>query len=237
MEQLQSAVNAAFSNVVASGVIEKAIEEQLTKCVTSIINDHLRSYSDFGKQLEKAVESALKVDFDNLGLPGYNDLILKIIRAQVAQHTSGSIAGQIEEQMKELLAPAPAEIKLSTLVEEFIKDAHDEIGCSCDSPDRITLVVRDGTDGGRYSTLKDFYHIYLDAQPDKEHYRCAYRIAVHDGHVYSVTIDEKDPSKTFFVGPVRGFDKRVFQLYAAKSKLIVDGNEDDINTYYPGHDD
>ncbi|MFM0022156.1 hypothetical protein [Paraburkholderia azotifigens] len=237
MQELQTAVSNAFSNIVASGAIEKAIEEKLTKTITSLVNEELQSYSDFGKSLSAQVKSALQVDFSTLGLPGYNDLILKIIRSQVDQQTNASIASQVEEQMKELLSPAPSEMQLSELIAEFIESEHRNIGCSCDSPNRITLIIEDGTDNGRYPTLSEFYHIYFDKEPGKDKYDCAYRIAVNNDKVYSVQLDRKDPNKTLFVGPIYGFARRVFQLYAAGTKLIIDGDADSINTYYPGYDD
>jgi len=237
MQELQQAVANAFANVVAAGTIEKAIEEKLTSTITSIINEELRSYSDFGKSLGEQVKAAMQVDFSNLGLPGYNDLILKLIRAQVEHQASTSIAAHVEEQMKDLLAPAPSEIKLSELVEEFIKFADEKIGCECDKPERITLIVEDGSDRGRYSSLSNFYHIYLDKEPGKDKYACDFQVNVHDGKVYSVRIDKNDPSKSLFIGPMYGFSRRVFQLYAAGTKLVIDGAEDDINTYYPGYAD
>lgn len=35
---------------------------------------------------------------------------------------------------------------------------------------------------------------------------------------------------------MHGFKRRLFQLYAAGTKLIIDGDENSINTYYPGRD-
>lgn len=234
MKELQQAVSTAFSNIVAAGAIENAIEEKLTKTITSIIDEELRTYSTFGEQLKERVKAALQVDFHNLGLPGYNDLILKIIRQQVDAQLNATIETQIEKQMKELLAPAPAEIKLSQLVDEFIKDEHTNrqyLPCSCDESDRITLIVREE---GLASSK--FYHVYLDKESNTEYYKCPYRIDVHDGRVYSVQIDQKDPSKTLFAGPMHGFKRRLFQLYAAGTKLIIDGDENSINTYYRGRD-
>ncbi|WP_325753522.1 hypothetical protein [Burkholderia pseudomallei] len=234
MKELQQAVSTAFSNIVAAGAIEKAIEEKLTKTITSIIDDELRSYSTFGEQLKEHVKTALQVDFRNLGLPGYNDFILKVVRQQVDAQLDATIATQIEQQMKELLAPAPAEIKLSQLVEEFIKDEHTDrqySSCSCDESDRITLIVR-----AESGFTSKFHHIYLDGEYGTESHDCPYRIDVHDGRVYSIQLDRKDPSKTLFVGPMRGFKRRLFQLYAAGTKLIIDGDENSINTYYPGRD-
>nr|WP_231753739.1 hypothetical protein [Burkholderia savannae] len=231
MKELEQAVSTAFSNIVAAGAIEKAIEEKLAKTITSIIDEELRSYSSFGERLKEHVKTALQVDFHNLGLPGYNNLILKVIRQQVDAQLNATIATQIEQQMKELLAPAPAEIKLSQLVEEFIKDEHTDRqyrSCSCDESDRITLIVREES-----GLVSKFCHIHLDNEHGTESHNCPYQINVHDGRVYSVQIDRKDPSKTLFVGPMHGFKRRLFQLYAAGTKLIIDGDENSINTYYP----
>ncbi|TGB34862.1 hypothetical protein [Burkholderia thailandensis] len=234
MKELQQAVSTAFSNIVAAGAIEKAIEEKLTKTITSIIDEELRSYSTFGEQMKEHVKTALQVDFRNLGLPGYNDFILKVVRQQVDAQLNATIATQIEQQMKELLAPAADEIKLSQLVEEFIKDEHTDrqySSCSCDESDRITLIVR-----AESGFTSKFHHIYLDGEYGTESHDCPYRIDVHDGRVYSIQLDRKDPSKTLFVGPMHGFKRRLFQLYAAGTKLIIDGDENSINTYYPGRD-
>lgn len=231
MQELQQAVANAFANVVAAGTIEKAIEEKLSKTITSIIDDELRSYSDFGKSLHEHVKASLAVDFGNLGLPGYNDLILKVVRRQVDAQVNAVIASQVEQQMTELLQPAPAQITLSQLVGEFIKDRSDDHGCSCDAPDQITLIVEGG------DSVAGYHHIYLDEEDGKSKYSCAIQIATNkEGEVYSLKIDDRDPKKTLFVGPLYNFERRVFQMYAAGTKLLVDGNEDSINTYYPGRD-
>jgi hypothetical protein len=231
MQELQQAVANAFANVVAAGTIEKAIEEKLSKTITSIIDDELRSYSDFGKSLHEHVKASMAVDFSNLGLPGYNDLILKIVRRQVEAQVNATIAAQIEPQLTELLSPAPAEITLTQLIAEFIKDRSDYHGCSCDSPDQITLIV-EGSE-----SVDGYHHIYLDEEEGKSKYSCAIQIATNkESEVYSLKIDDRDPKKALFVGPLYNFERRVFQMYAAGTKLIVDGNEDSIDTHYPGRD-
>jgi hypothetical protein len=233
MQELQDAVATAFANVVAAGTIEKAIEKKLTDTITSIIDEQLRSYSDFGKSLSAHVKSALQVDFDKLGLPGYNDFILKLVRAQVSQQAEDSIARQVEAQLKELLEPAPKEITLSALVEEFIKFSDDETRYSSRQPDQITLISeRDNS-----FTSSVFHHIGLDPEPRKRRYDCAYEISVHDGKVYSIRLDGTDPSKHLLLGSLRGFRRRLFQLHAAGTKLIIDRDADEINTYYPGRGD
>jgi hypothetical protein len=230
MEQLQQAVTDSFKKIVESGVIETAIEKKLTETINSILDTELRSYSDFGKQLGAQVKSALNVDFSNLELPGYNDLILKIVRRQVDGHVAQSVAAHVEEQMAALLAPPPAEIKLSKLVADFIESKKSD-DCSCSGSERISLHIEEINYGG--------YWIFMDPAEGKEKYRCGVRIGVSsdDNRVFSLNIDEKNAKSTLFVGPMYNFERDLFQMYAMGTKLIVDKDADDIDTRYPGHDD
>lgn len=228
MEQLQQAVTDSFKKIVESGVIEAAIEKKLTETINSILDSELRSYSDFGKQLGAQVKSALNVDFSNLQLPGYNDLILRIVRKQVDALVTNSVALHVEEQMTALLAPPPAEIRLSKLVADFI-EANKPDGCACGESDHISLLVEKSEHG--------YCHVYMDKDAGKSKYSCDLQVHVNsDGRVYSLKINDKEIGKSLFIGPMYGFDLDLFQMYAAGTKLIVDGDEDSIDTYYPGHD-
>lgn len=229
MQDLTNAVNEVLKRIIASDTIEKAIEAQLTKTIQREVESALSSYSEFGKELDAAIKSALKVDFSGLGLTGYNDVIIKIVRAQVDANVNNLLAKQVEEQMTELLAPPPAEIKLSKLVEQFIEaNKPDGYSCSCDDSDRITLIVEHSD----YNDQSGW--VYLDKAEGMEKYQCSTRLAYNDQRVYSIKIDDKDPSKTMFVGPLFKFERSLFQMYAAGTKLIIDGDADSIDTYYPG---
>jgi len=231
MQDMTNAVAAAFQNIVAAGAIEKAIEENLNKTIASIIQDQLKSYSDFGKQLSEHVKKALQVDFDNLGLAPYSDFILKIVRTQVDTQVGNVLAKQVEEQMTKLLQPAPAEIKLSKLIEDFIEHNKPD-GCECGGSDRITLHIEESRYGSRW--------IGLDKDEGKSEYSCEIRFAVSesDGKIFGLRLDGKEADKTLFIGPIYGFERSLFQIYAAGTKLIVDGDcADDFDTYYPGQDD
>lgn len=162
MNDMQQAVNAAFANVIASGAIEKAIQERVTKTINDLINDQISAHSDFGRQRRDHVKAALQVDFSHLGLPGNNDFLLKIIRGQVEAQLNSSVGKHVETQMAQLLAPAPAQIKLSELVAQFIKDNDEShYGCSCDGPEQITLAV-EGSEIPR-----GYHQVYLDKEEGK----------------------------------------------------------------------
>jgi hypothetical protein len=232
MQDLQNAIAASFDKIASAGKIEEMIEKQLTETIGGIIKDSLRSYSDFGKALEEKVKAAVNVDLRNLELPGYNDVILKIIERQVAGQLEGSIAKNVEKQISELLAPPPAEIKLSELLNEFIKSKSQDAACLCYGRERISLHIE------RSDAVAGYVGIYFDEKDGVSKYSCNIQLNVtDDGSVFGIKINEHDPKKTLFVGPLFGFERRLFQLYAAGTKLIVDGDsEDDFDTHYPGND-
>jgi hypothetical protein len=229
MKQLQQAVTESFNKIIESGVIEKAIEQKLTRTIDDILDVELRSYSTFGKEVSEHVKKALQVDFTFLGLSSYNDIILKLIRRQVDGQIGNILATQVEAQMKDLLAPAPAEITLSKLIADFIEFSKPDT-CSCDGPERISLHVEKSSYGGHL--------ISFDEEPGKASYQCDYQLGVTnpEGKIFSLHLQQRDTRKTIFVGPIYGFERSLFQMHTAGTKLIVDGNEDDIDTHYPRYD-
>ncbi len=227
MEQLTAAVTDAFNKVVASGAIELAIEKQLTETVNSVISTHLRSYSPFAKLLEERVSKALQVDFDKIDLPSYGDMILKIVRAKVAEHADEQLAKTVQDELGKLLVKAPEQITLTDLVAQFIEHNTDRYNGG-EQHESITLIVEDATYGSRW--------IYMDPEPDKDKYECAIRFLLsnQDQKISALRLDRKEVSKTIFVGPLYGFERSLFQMHTAGTKLV--GADEYIDTNYPGRD-
>lgn len=220
MQELKQAVSAAFDKIVASGVIEQAIEKKLTETITSAIDEQLRSYSDFGKSIKEQVSQALAIDLSQAGLPTYGHLVTEIVRRRVETSMTGEFAAQLEKDLAELLAPAPAEITLEQLVEQYIK------------------YYEDGREGEPFTLLiendgRGFQYVCLDKEARTSKYSCDYRIGVHDGKVFSLHFGHQDVEKSLFVGPIGGFERLLFQLFSAKSKLIIPADVDTHSHDYP----
>lgn len=225
MDDLKSAVQTAFGNVVSSGAIEAAIEKQLASTIASLIQAELREYSDFGKAIKECVQQAVCVNLDRLDLPSYNELILQIIRRQMDAALQSDVVKQLEDNMAKLLVAPPAEITMEALIEAFVEHHKEDK----DGDDFTLLMER------KHGTT----YISLDEDSGKSEYSCDYRLAVdRDGKVYSLTIGTKDVAKTIFTGPFYNFERMLFQLYAAKTKLIIapDEQAEDFDTSYPCRD-
>lgn len=140
---------------------------------------------------------------------------------------------QLEQNISELLAPAPAEITLEQLIDDFIKSRLDK-SYSDIRGDNFTLII-EHSEG---STV-GYKNIYIDPDDRTSKYSCAVQIAVTpSGEVYGLKIGGKDLKDQLFVGPLYDFERKLFQLFTAKSKLIVpeDADATDYPTSFPYHD-
>ena len=221
MKEMQAAIETAFKQMVESGALNKVITESVEKSVTSVIKQTFESYSPFQKALTENVNKSLVINFDDLGLAGYNDMLLKIIKSRVDASIFKTAEKQITEGMDELMASPPAEVKLSDLVKEFRKYAAEdrppdsEISFHCKDSDSST----------------GYFQCAMDEKSGKPHYDCGYRFAVTDkGEIYSLKFPhEGDVTKGLFVGRRFGFEKTLFQLWACKTKMVMD--VDDVDAY------
>lgn len=237
-------LNAAAGAIAADYMHSPEAMEVITKAVKETVNRHiqesLRTYSDFGKQVEAAVQKALCLH-GPLDLPSYNDTILKIVAAQVERATTECIEAQVANRMKELLTPAPATIRLSELVAQYLKELREkeDAGCVCYGERKeITFEVGDR----EHDSFRD---IILSPERDAKKHDCQIRFGVHlkanlgpnTGTIYHLVFRNADVEKRMFSGPFYGFERMLFQMKAAGTAIVLDHHEIDIETdYTPDHD-
>lgn len=235
MNELKEAVSRAFDSVVASGAIEQAIEKQVGEAVTAAIREQFSAYGDFSKAVKAKVATLVGVNLDHIDLPSYRDLVSKIIQARVGAVMTEQFTEKLGRDLDELLAPAPAEITLEALLKEFIESKSDEWNISQLRECEFTLVI------DRSENCKGYVSIYLDEDADQSKHQCAIHIRMRDGgEVWGLEVGGTDIKSKIFVGPLFNFEKRLFQLYTARTKLILapDAEADDFETrFHFGSDD
>lgn len=72
---IENCVQEKFQEIVSSGFIEEQIKKALEKTVAESIEESLRSWSDFGKELKSKISEAVKIEKLELKLPEYNQLV------------------------------------------------------------------------------------------------------------------------------------------------------------------
>jgi len=211
-----------------------AIEAQVAKTVQEAIRSTLGEYSEFGKQVKEAVAKAFAIHGD-IDLPTYNHTILQLIGSYVEKARHDSIQQQVAERMKFLLEPAPAEILLSD--RKYLHDKS-EAGCVCDSSQNFHVRFQDDApyffkvalsedEPTKHSPPDIMFGVSLGigAGPDG---------AKRGGEIYTLSFDNaREVERQLFVGPLYGFERLLFQMHAAKSKVVIDVEDaSEVDTYY-----
>lgn len=228
MKELEDKVVAAYRAMVAEGEVDAVITAAVKKTVTATIGTLLQSYGDFGQKLEKALKEELQIDTGRLGLPGYNAIVIDVVRGALDKQIDLVGKTFLKESLDRMLAGGtPREIKLSELVDQFKQWIRDDYSQK-DHAREITAIIDELSYGSRT--------VYLDAKPDQRKYDCAFRLTftVETGQVWNISLRGKDMQSSRFIGDLNGFDRTLFYLYATKSKLILNTEHPDI--YHPDED-
>lgn len=212
--ELQSVIQKEFNAIVDAGTVNKIINAQLEATVKNIFNDMLRDYSDFGKELKKAVGEALKIDLTKLTILDYNSIVCKIVTEQLDKCVLESIAEPVSKHIQSYMgALEKKEWKLSEIIEQYI----DHLKTEDNSSGEITLIVNTDNWGT--------WHVYFDEDSDKKNYDCEFQLDIDkSGKVYSFQAGKYHPHKgDLREAPIHGsFDAFMFKLYAGEAIIIND---------------
>lgn len=210
--------NDRFSDLISNAVaermqpdfIEKAILDRVDKLVDSAIDDALRSYSDTGKLISKAVQDALQVN--DLDLPSYGETVTRILRQQIEAQVSELVAGRLAADMQELLSLAPKKINLSEIVRSMTQP-HEEDG---KYGEVVTCIVEPTGYGSTW--------IYLDEnEAGKGKYQCTIQMLLDKaGVISSATLNGADTSTRKHVGLHYGLSQKIRAYHACGTAITVD---------------
>jgi len=216
MADLADLINEAVVARMTPDFIEKEINTRVDKLLVESIDKALRTWSDTGKLIEKAVEDALRVN--SIDLPSYGDTVTKILRQQIEARVAPLVAGKLAEDMDALLHLAPATIKLSKIAEMLLEESGVEWG------DAIT-VNTDEYEPGKTSWiyLDDEIHERPSYSIGDPKYRCKYRLMIdREGKIASAIIHDVDMKKVTQIGRSWGLGQSIRAWHACGTVIEMD---------------
>lgn len=225
MIDLEKLVQDSLKGMFESGKFVEIIDKHTEALVNSAVRDALSTYSEFGKQLSASLAESLRVDVGGIGLPGYNQIVLNIIRQKLTHVLDTAGREKIESDLTELLATtAPAEIKLSKLVENFTEWARGDNGLEDWEECDVTIHYEISEHGS--------HHLYLDPAENVQKYSCRFNLHMYkDGKILSTRIAGKDTEKVILIGSLYGFERDLFHMHVAKTLVVFDETEFDNHIY------
>lgn len=215
---LEATLNQAIHDAVTGKEFAESIRRQVSKTLTHVVGETFGDYSPFAKTIGEQIKAALAFDVERLGLAGYNQAVLAIVKEQLDYAIHVRAAEQVKVSLQKLLDDtAPAEMKLSQLVDEFKQYVgRSRIG----REEGVRIEVKDEDYGGRW--------VYLQKKNDYVRQDVFhFRIDVATGKVSFLSIAGGDVSKQVFAGELYGFARSIWRLYLAGTRLIIDETEFD----------
>lgn len=208
---LTGLINAAVAQTMQPDFIEKEVHTRVQKLIVESIDKALRTYSDTGKLIEKAIEEALRVD--KIDLPSYGSTVLTILKAQIEGRVAEIAAGRLAEDMQELLSLAPKEITLSKIADEM-RERHD----GSEWGNVITVHVEPKNYGSTWVYLDDETHHERRAE-----YECPHAMLIReDGTIACARVDKRPLNDTHWVGQSYGIAQKIRAYVACGTKIILD---------------
>ncbi|GLO05650.1 hypothetical protein PPUJ13061_55540 [Pseudomonas putida] len=195
--------------------LQPIIDQNVSSAVTSAIKEQFSYNSPFKKLLEASLEGAMPTSIEGLGR--YGDLVLKTVSSMIEDYQEQALRQTITEKLEKVLAPLPARIKLSELIDQLAKafeDSHLRDKYGSEAP---TFIVEKGTG---YSSTSEYWTLYADANEGVEKYSCQVQMAfTGEGECYSLRIGETDMKKSLILGSAYGAEALVLNLYTGGTKV------------------
>lgn len=220
---IQVVVQDQLNKIITEGKLAEIVRIKVEKTLEDVIQDMVRSYSDFGKGLKEEINKAFKIDFERISAVDYNHIVVSIVKEQLDKHLLSSVKQPISDAITEYLGPLEKkEWKLSEIIEKFKQEE-----------------IEDKSDGGEMSLYieKSNYgstHIAFDKEDGKKKYECEFEMSLDTktGIPYSFNAGQYHVHKgDLRVESLHGsFEKFFFRLYAQRVTIIVD--KCDAEYYY-----
>lgn len=212
---LNQLVLSAVTKAVEGGAVAAAIDAGVQKTIEEIVGRATRSYSPFGEALEEAITATLQIQAGDLGLSGYNQMVLSVIRAKLDAIVDEQLREKFAADLEALLIPAPKEIHLSKLIRDFKVWAKNEV-----LTDSYCCTVK--VERTEYKS----HWVYLDPKSNKSNYNCRFRFLISgDGSIFSLSDQGQDMKNVILSKQLRGFPRDLFQMMAAGTKISIDEEE------------
>lgn len=210
-KDFSSLISAAVTERLQGDFVEQRVLARVDKLITEAIDDALRSYSDTGKLVRKAVEESLRVS--NLDLPAYGHVVSQMLKTQIEAKVSELVAGQLAQDMDELLGLAPKEIKLSQIVKDAIEERYDHGELYGDV---ATCIVGDNSHSSTW--------VYFDPdEADQTKYNCKFRMLIRDdGTMANLTINGTDTKQSKALGRFYDTEQKLRAYLACGTRIIID---------------
>ena len=225
--KLVETVNETLVDLIEGDVIKKIITKQLESTITDVINDSMRSYSDFGKVIKEKINSVVNIAASNVELPEYtkfvSDVVLEQFDKVLQEQAKTQLAALIEKELGVLPSGTITASHLFNKIQEaFTPEEYEEereISVELERSDRDAIYIKI-VDEENHEEIK--LSLYNHRKEDKNHYYIGYIDTGSSWHGRNT----KDSELAFNTHCMDSTQKFLFRLYCAQTNLDMSDASD-----------
>ena len=205
------------------------LDKHITEAITSAVRDATDYNSEFRKSLKEQMKQALPHGLGMDDMVKFQHVLNASLRSVLQGANEDTITAALKQCADEVMPDVPAELKLSKLLEEaregFSKERHEPFYAFWDPSDY----------GGG--------NLYLDREerPSKGYrghgsresvkYNAEFNLAVNkEGEVYAMKLRGQDLTPSSRPTVITRYDSLLMAMYVGRTKLIVDMDDDEVES-------
>ncbi len=219
----------AISSALAPDKLAPILDKHINEAISSAVREATDYNSEFRKGIKEQMKAALPHGLGIDDMVKFQHVLNASLRSVLQGANEDTITAALKQCVEEVMPDVPAELKLSKLLEEaregFGKERHEPFYAFWEPSDY----------GGG--------NLYLDREerPSKGYgghdsresvkYNAEFNLALNsEGEVYAMKLRGKDLTPSSRPTVITRFDSILMAMYVGRTKLIVDMDDDDVES-------
>ncbi len=224
------------NELIENGTIEKLICEQLERTIKSGIEDALKSYSDFGREISKRIESSINLSLRHVSIPEYNNFIADVVHRQYSKLMNETAIDQLNKQISKQIIEVKKEDNITTLfnkIEEAWEGAAREADCD------VIEIEHSFNDENSYLIINvkhpeyKFYNVQISLSNSKYKDSDTWTISRINADETEVTGHPLNAAGSY----LESVAKIAYQYYAMQTEFTIDSDYEIEDIYLGGEYD
>lgn len=220
-------LEASVAAALAPENLQPILDKHLTEAITSAVRDATGYNSEFQKGLKEQMKQVLPHGLGTDDVVKFQQILNASIRNVLQGANSDTITTALNACVQKVLPDVPKELKLSELIEEargaFHKEKHEAFYAFWDPSEHVAgghlYLDDDEMPGGGYGTREGVK------------YSAAIHLAVNDkGEVYTLKFRDQEVTPASRPNVITPFDSILMAMYVGRTRLIVDMDDDDVES-------
>ena len=228
---VEQAVAKAIESEFTTEKISELVKAHAAKAIESAIRAQFEWRGPTAKLMAQKISEVMPTDFGDMCRMA--DVVCRTVESTIKQSQDEFIQRAVTERIELMLKPLPPVMKLSEIVGKIVGSFSE---ADREGERQPTVIFQRSSS----HLTSEYCDIYIGPTGEKHRYSCDYHIRIRraeGSELYECwSLEDNDPSRRIFTGPIYGAEALLFALHTGRVKIELDKTDFD-DLYYEGAED